>query len=93
MGQRQQYSATYYARVRGSGPMDYHWMTRAKKLQSARALTLFTRKRTSRSSRGALYHPETQGKIARWHQTLKNRILLANYYLPDDRERQIPAFV
>jgi len=32
--------------------------------------------------RGAPYHPQTQGKIERWHQTLKNRILLANYYLP-----------
>jgi putative transposase len=27
--------------------------------------------------RGAPYHPQTQGKIERWHQTLKNRILLA----------------
>jgi transposase InsO family protein len=32
--------------------------------------------------RGAPYHPQTQGKIERWHQTLKNRILLENYYLP-----------
>ena len=34
--------------------------------------------------RGAPYHPQTQGKIERWHQTLKNRILLENYYLPGD---------
>jgi RNA-directed DNA polymerase len=27
------------------------------------------------------------------HQTLKNRILLDNYYLPGDLERQIDAFV
>ena len=33
-------------------------------------------------SRGAPYHPQTQGKIERWHQTLKNRILLENYFLP-----------
>jgi RNA-directed DNA polymerase len=33
--------------------------------------------------RGAPYHP----------QTLKNRILLDNYYLPGDLERQIGAFV
>ena len=26
-------------------------------------------------TRGAPYHPQTQGKIERWHQTLKNRIL------------------
>ena len=35
----------------------------------------------------------TQGKIERWHQTLKNRILLENYFLPGDLENQIAAFV
>ena len=43
--------------------------------------------------RGAPYHPMTQGKIERWHQTLKNRILLENYFLPGDLESQIVAFV
>ena len=43
--------------------------------------------------RGAPYHPQTQGKIERWHQTLKNRILLENYFLPGDLERQIESFV
>ena len=43
--------------------------------------------------RGAPHHPQTQGKIERWHQTMKNRILLENYYLPGDLERQIEAFV
>ena len=43
--------------------------------------------------RGAPYHPQTQGKIERWHQTLKNRILLENYYLPGDLRQQIDAFV
>ena len=43
--------------------------------------------------RGAPYHPQTQGKIERWHQTLKNRILLENYYLPGDLEAQIAAFI
>jgi putative transposase len=33
-------------------------------------------------TRGAPYHPQTQGKIERWHQTLKNSILLENYVLP-----------
>ena len=44
-------------------------------------------------TRGAPYHPQTQGKIERWHQTLKNRILLENYFLPGDLEAQIDAFV
>jgi putative transposase len=43
--------------------------------------------------RGAPLHPQTQGKIERWHQTLKNRILLENYFLPGDLESQIEAFI
>ena len=43
--------------------------------------------------RGAPYHPKTQGKIERWHQTLKNRILLENYFISADFEAQIEAFV
>ncbi len=43
--------------------------------------------------RGAPYHPQTQGKIERWHQTLKNRILLEHYFLPGDLEKQIERFV
>ena len=44
-------------------------------------------------TRGAPYHPQTQGKIERWHQTLKNRILLEHYYLPGALEAQVGAFV
>jgi putative transposase len=43
--------------------------------------------------RGAPYHPQTQGKIERWHQTLKNRILLENYFLPGDLDASIERFV
>jgi putative transposase len=43
--------------------------------------------------RGAPCHPQTQGKIERWHQTLKNRILLENYYLPGELEARVAAFV
>ena len=43
--------------------------------------------------RGAPYHPMTQGKIERWHLSLKSRILLENYYLPGDLERAIADFV
>lgn len=43
--------------------------------------------------RGVPLHPQTQGKIERWHQTLKNRILLENYYLPGDLKAKIAAFV
>jgi putative transposase len=43
--------------------------------------------------RGAPNHPQTQGKIERWHQTLKNPILLENHYLPGALEEQVRAFV
>jgi transposase InsO family protein len=43
--------------------------------------------------RGAPNHPQTQGKIERWHQTLKNRILLENYFLPGDLEAGIGTFI
>lgn len=43
--------------------------------------------------RGAPNHPQTQGKIERWHQTLKNRTLLENHYLPGELEAAIGAFV
>jgi putative transposase len=33
-------------------------------------------KRGMAHTRGAPRHPQTQGKIERWHRTLKNRILL-----------------
>jgi transposase InsO family protein len=44
-------------------------------------------------TRGSPSHPQTQGKIERWHQTLKNRILLENYFFPGNLEAQIGAFV
>ena len=40
--------------------------------------------------RGAPYHPQTQGKI---HQTMKNRILLENYFLPGNLNASIERFV
>jgi putative transposase len=43
--------------------------------------------------RGAPYHPMTQGKIERWHRSLKNQILLENYYLPGELENRIGEFV
>ena len=44
-------------------------------------------------TRGAPYHPMTQGKIERYHLTMKNIVNLQNYYLPEELEREIAAFV
>jgi tetratricopeptide (TPR) repeat protein len=44
-------------------------------------------------TRGAPYHPMTQGKIERYHRSMKNLIQLQNYAFPWDLERQIGCFV
>ena len=43
--------------------------------------------------RGKPYHPMTQGKIERWHLSLKSKILLETYYLPGELQRAIAHFV
>jgi putative transposase len=44
-------------------------------------------------TRGQPYHPMTQGKIEHYHRSLKNRILLENYYLPGQLEARLAEFV
>ena len=44
-------------------------------------------------TRGRPYHPQTQGKIERWHRSMKNQILLNNYYLPGELHEHIQRFV
>ncbi len=39
------------------------------------------------------YHPMTQGKIERYHRSMKNIVTLDNYYTPEQLEREIEAFV
>ena len=42
---------------------------------------------------GAPYHPQTQGKIERYHRTMKNVVKLENYFFPDDLRIKIAEFV
>jgi transposase InsO family protein len=44
-------------------------------------------------TRGRPYHPMTQGKIERYHRSMKNILLLENYYSPDELMDQIGLFV
>jgi putative transposase len=43
--------------------------------------------------KGKPFHPQTQGKIERYHRTMKNVIKLENYYLPQELEQKIKEFV
>jgi len=43
--------------------------------------------------RGRPMHPQTQGKIERWHRSMKNVVKLENYYLPGDLIIRLEEFV
>ena len=44
-------------------------------------------------TRGAPYHPMTQGKIERYHRSMKNVVKLEKYYSPWELERAVARFV
>ena len=44
-------------------------------------------------TRGAPYHPQTQGKIERWHRSMKNVVKLQHYYFPWELEAALKDFV
>lgn len=52
-------------------------------------LAQFLKERRIDHIHGAPYHPMTQGKIERWHRSMKNVIKLQNYYSPSELERAI----
>lgn len=42
---------------------------------------------------GRALHPQTQGKIERYHRSMKNVVKLQNYYCPDELKQAIGEFV
>ena len=44
-------------------------------------------------TRGAPYHPQTQGKIERYHRTMKNVVKLQHYFFPWELEAALRDFV
>jgi len=44
-------------------------------------------------TRGKPYHPMTQGKIERYHRSMKNVLLLDNYYCPEELILEVGKFV
>jgi transposase InsO family protein len=53
----------------------------------------YLKKHEMKHSRGAPYHPQTQGKIERYHRTMKNVVKLENYYYPWDLEKALGSFI
>ena len=59
----------------------------------AKYLPLYLDEHGLRHTRGRPYHPMTQGKIERYHRTMKNVVRLENYYSPWELERAVARFV
>jgi putative transposase len=56
-------------------------------------LRSFLESRHIEHTHSAPYHPMTQGKIERYHRSMKNIVNLQNYYLPTQLEIEIASFV
>ena len=56
-------------------------------------LQLYLEDKEIAHTRGKPYHPMTQGKIERYHRTMKKSSRLQNYYLPWGLEQEIDLFV
>ena len=56
-------------------------------------LKKFLKRKDIQHIRSAPYHPMTQGKIERYHRSIKNVITLQNYYLPGELNIAIAEFV
>jgi len=57
------------------------------------ALRQYLRHQQIQHIRGAPYHPQTQGKIERWHRSMKSVVKLEHYYTPAALEAAIASFV
>ncbi|MCH7576147.1 MAG: transposase [Candidatus Marinimicrobia bacterium] len=59
----------------------------------SKELKSYLQEREMEHTRGAPYHPQTQGKIERYHRTMKNIVKLDHYYLPRELNEAIGRFV
>ena len=59
----------------------------------SKALKDYLEEQGIQHTRGKPYHPMTQGKIERYHRSMKNILLLDNYYSYEELEYQIGFFV
>jgi transposase InsO family protein len=56
-------------------------------------LKQYLKQRDMKHTRGTPYHPQTQGKIERYHRSMKNVVKLENYYYPWELEQALHRFV
>lgn len=59
----------------------------------AQELAEYLQTKGMKQTHGAPYHPMTQGKIERYHRSMKNQVNLQKYYMPWELEQEIARFV
>jgi transposase InsO family protein len=59
----------------------------------AKDLAQYLKEHEMGHTRGRPYHPMTQGKIERYHRSMKNVVRLENHYSPWELERAASRFV
>lgn len=59
----------------------------------SRNLKSFLKSKHMEHTRGAPYHPTTQGRIECYHHSMKNIVKLQNHYSPWELDREIASFV
>ena len=59
----------------------------------SRDLKAYMEERDMTHTRCARYHPQTQGKIERYHWSIKNVVNLQHFYLPGELKQEIEQFV
>ena len=56
-------------------------------------LKQFINDKNMKHIRGRPMHPQTQGKIERYHRSMKNIIKLEHYYFPEELKQRLAEFV
>ena len=56
-------------------------------------LAEFLKEQRIKHIQGSPYHPMTQGKIERWHRSMKNVVKLQHYYSPPELENADSAWI
>lgn len=59
----------------------------------SKELKEYLSERKMEHTRGAPYHPQTQGKVERYHRSMKNVVKLENYYYRWELEKAVGEFV
>src|SRR6185312_560061 len=83
----------YHAKPKGKTWLDECLLSDIGSCYIASDLKDYLDKCGIRPIHGRICHPQTQGKIERYHRSMKNVVNLDHYYCPDELKEAIAEFV